>query len=91
MKQVIFKYPLATVEEQVIEMPKGAEILSLQVQNNLPTLWAMVDTEAPLEGRVFISVLTGGALKVPREGLSFLGTAQMNNGAFVVHVFEMPL
>ena len=30
-----------------IEMPLNAEILCVQLQNNIPTLWALVETEEP--------------------------------------------
>ena len=84
--KTIWKYPIQ--EEAIFEMPKGAEILSVQVQDGLPTLWALVDPDAPKERRGFLVVGTGW--KLSHEWFSqariFIGTVQL--GGFVWHIFE---
>lgn len=47
--KTIWKFPLKTIDQQFIEMPVGAEILSIQSQNNYPCLWALVDRNAKRE------------------------------------------
>ena len=47
MKQ-IWKYKLS---ESGIEMPIDAEILSVQLQNDVPHIWAMVSPQNELEKR----------------------------------------
>lgn len=41
--KTIYKYPLDVTDRQVIAMPEDAEILTVQVQNGKPMLWAVVD------------------------------------------------
>lgn len=86
MKQ-IFKYPVKVSRTQEIEMPKGAEILSLQTQNNTPYIWALVDEDLPKEYRFFEVFGTGYFL--PEENRNYIGTFQIDSGAFVGHCFEL--
>lgn len=79
----IWKFPIALLERQVIQMPKGAHPLSVQMQGNTITLWAMVNTEHPMEDREIRIVGTG------READSrdhYLGTVQVDG--FIWHIFE---
>ena len=74
-----------------ILMPKGAEILSLQVdqKNNHPTIWALVDSEAETEERFFELFGTGHEIYedmgIERK---YIGTYQYQRGEFVGHLFE---
>lgn len=45
--RTIWKYPITDSPYQKIEMPLNAEILCVQLQDNIPTLWALVETEDP--------------------------------------------
>ena len=45
--RTIWKYPITNSPYQKIEMPLNAEILCVQLQDNIPTLWASVETENP--------------------------------------------
>lgn len=40
---MVYKYPLDIQDEVVIMMPKCARVLSVQVQNGRPCLWAAID------------------------------------------------
>jgi hypothetical protein len=72
------------------EMPKGAEILTVQLQKDIPCLWALVDTEKELEKRHFETYGTGHPLSYERGNSKvYIGTYQIANGALVFHVFEM--
>jgi hypothetical protein len=92
MNKTIWKFELAIDNKSVILMPKGAEILSVQLQNNSPVIWAQVNpTELDKEPRVFEMFGTGHP--VPCDiGIDrkFLGTIQpIENGfSFAFHIFE---
>ena len=51
----IYKYRIEVTDDQNIEMPVGAKILTVQTQNGVPCIWAMVDPNAEKE-RVHIRV-----------------------------------
>lgn len=89
--KTIWKYPLTTETRCIIGMPEGAEILTIQVQNNVPCVWAEVDTEAELEERVFCFFATGEEIGFDGQEYDYLyvGTVQLYNGASVLHVFEL--
>lgn len=85
----IWKYPLNTSGATELQMPAGAKVLSMQLQGGTPTLWAKVDTTAPLVERAFHVIGTGWEFDFnPGE---FIGTFQMAGGTFVFHVFEVTL
>lgn len=85
----IYKYDLALVERQDLTLPAGARILSVQNQNEMLVLWALVDTEALPRQHKILTFLTGWTFRYP-ETLTYLGTAQFKNGSLVVHVFTNP-
>jgi len=47
--RTIWKYPLDVVDSQFVVMPLGAEILTVQIQNEEPYLWTLVDPHPQLE------------------------------------------
>lgn len=44
----IFKYPLEITRTQKVKMPYGARVLTLQMQGDVPAIWAEVDPNAEL-------------------------------------------
>lgn len=84
----IFKYFLFVCDFQRIELPKGAQILTVQAQNGDPKLWALVDENAASEVREFLTIGTGNSAPVtPRD--TYIGTYQIHDGDLVFHVFEI--
>lgn len=81
----IFKYPLSGLIDQSIEMPAGAQVLTLQMQGGIPCLWALIDESMPKQERHFKVVGTGWLLD-DDPGM-YIGTFQ--DGSFVWHVFEV--
>lgn len=84
----IRKYPLPIQDEIPIRMPKGARLLSVQTQRDAACLWAMVDPQAPETTRRLALRGTGHDV----DGLAlapFVGTFQLDGGAFVGHVFDL--
>lgn len=86
MGNSIWKFPLKILDEQVIQMPKNARILSLQLQNTSPCIWAFVTPENELEDRFIKMFGTGHVIKGDTENLLFIGTFQLPR--LVFHVFE---
>ena len=80
----IWKFPLKVTDRQPISIPVGAVSLSVQIQNDIPCLWALVDTEADTEQRE-VSIFGTGHM-VSEEG-QYISTFQMHNGGLVFHAF----
>ncbi len=89
MSQVIFKYPFPVSDVINLDIPKGAYILTVQVQNEIPCIWALVDPEAPTESRGFRCFGTGHPIDVEIHNTSYIGTFQLLGGSFVGHLFWM--
>ena len=87
---VVYKYSLVADDDVKIMMPKGARSLSVQVQRGSPCLWALVDGGAPLVERHFKIFGTGNSVPDFSPPLPFVGTFQLDGGALVFHVFEVP-
>lgn len=87
MKQSIWKYQLETVDSQTLLMPRGASILTVQTQNEIPCLWALVDPYESKEERV-IEIFGTGHKVNDENGIRYIGSYQLMSGAFVGHVFE---
>ena len=84
----IYKYEVRIADEFVIEMPKGARILTVQTQGGAPFLWALVENTASMTMRTFALRGTGHQ----SDGLAlapFVGTFQLHNGALVFHLFDL--
>lgn len=79
--KTVYKYAVGSQQ-----MPKGAEVLCVQMQGDQPQIWALVDPEeTELESRHFIVFGTGH----PIQGdYTYIGTYQVLGGAFIGHVFE---
>lgn len=82
----VWKYELNPLLSKY-EMPAGAEILSVREQNGKVCLWAKVNTMNLPEEREIIVVGTGHPLT--SEQMTHLGTAHLNEGTLVLHVFEI--
>lgn len=71
-----------------VEMPKDAKILSLQIQDGYICIWAMVDTDKPVERRRFTRYGTGHEIIASDvRFLKFIETIQ--DGPLVWHIFEV--
>jgi len=81
----IWKFPLELDDQQVISMPEGSQILTVQTQDGIPCLWALVDEGAEKEDRVIYTIGTGGPFADDPEDLVYVGTYQLPN--LVFHIF----
>ena len=80
--RTIWKFVIPFPEGQVV-MPRGARILALQKQDEIPTIWAEVDPEAPKENHLFIIYGTGHRVVAG----TYIGTFQ--SPPFVWHVYDV--
>ena len=88
MSSTIYKYTLQP-GRTVLELHRGAEVLTVQMQRDEPCMWAKVDTTQPMERRTFEVFGTGHTMpNDPR--LVYVATFQMYGGSLVFHVFEFP-
>ena len=87
-KLTIFKYvvPLDGVIE--IQMRKNAHVLSVQTQEEIPCIWAIVDPEAEMEIRKFYLCGTGHPIDIDIPQHRYIGTFQLVEGGFIGHLFE---
>lgn len=85
----IYKYTLRVTDEQEIEMPRGARILSVQNQREDICVWVDVDVDATPTIRIFSVYGTGHELPgdISLTG-KFLGSVQLSGGSLVFHVYE---
>ena len=91
---VIYKYPISLCES-VVRMPRGARVLSCAEQRGALFVWAAVNEKAETVEQLFLVFTTGNMMC--ESGLyrdsqewpgEFLSTVLMNDGSFVVHVFD---
>jgi hypothetical protein len=82
----IWKFPLEVEPRQTIDLPRGAQVLTVQVQRGQPCLWALVDETREIVPRTIVTVPTGSETNLGL--LEYIETYQLDGGALVFHVFE---
>ena len=90
MNKTIYKYPIKVTDGQNISLPIGAEILTIQVQNEIEVfMWALVDPKVDSEIRHIEIFGTGNPVGYD-AGVSrkYISTFQLKGGSLVFHVFE---
>mgnify|MGYP000965629744 CR=1 FL=1 len=87
----VYKYEIKSGEYQDLLMPKGAKILTVQVQGRSVCIWALVNPDNELESRRFLIAGTGHAIEGSVDNLLYIGTFQITWEIFplVFHVFEV--
>ena len=100
----VYRYPLALLERQVIDMPPGSQVLSVQLRDsdrgrapNDPALrlqlWARVplDQEFDIPNNSFPIYIKGTGYDLDIDpNCRFVGTVQLANGDLIFHVFVGP-
>jgi hypothetical protein len=81
----IYKWTLKLLDRQIIPMPEGSEILTVQAQNGVPCLWAVVNETAQPVPRVIAIYGTGN----PMPEMYGKYIASFQQVGFVWHVFEL--
>lgn len=85
--KAIWKFPLAhatPLSSHGVEMPAGARVVRFALVANVPTVWALVDDQAPREVRSFTAYGTGH--EIPDHAW-YVGT--WDAGPFVWHLFDV--
>ena len=84
----IWKYQLEICDEQYLQIPSGAKILTVQIQQETVQLWACVDLDlTPVLRQIRIH---GTGHNVPNhDKLKYISTFQLQDGNLVFHVFEV--
>lgn len=85
MSKRIYKYLLPDEGESTLRLPRGAELLTAQVQDLRLCLWCIVDPSEEAEPRTFRIYGTGHPL--PDDFGTYVASCQA--GEFVWHVFEV--
>jgi len=83
--KTIHKYMLDLEGKNLIPMPKGAQILTVQLQRELCCLWAIVDSEQP---EILRRIDTYSA-ECEFVGGKYINTIQLRNGFPTIHVFDL--
>lgn len=86
MTETIYKYPLRIADEQEVLLPAGARILTVQPQNDVINLWALVNPAATAEA-VNIRMYGTGHPIDNSEKMEYLNTVQLYGGRLVFHIF----
>ena len=74
MSKRIYKYAAPGEDYFSLELPRGAKILTVQVQDDEPQIWALVNPENPTELRSFHLAGTGHPIEETEEDLNYIGT-----------------
>ena len=82
--RVIWKYPIRSSGRDV-QVPAGALFLSVQLQDDVVTVWMECDPTADWENRRFVVRMTGEEWQSDGSEM-YLGTVQ--RGPIVLHVYE---
>src|SRR5437667_5965143 len=93
--RAVYKYTFVIADYFTITMPKGAQILHVETQQQIAQggyrdqacLWALVQPTAKTEVRGFLLVGTGHAIN-SKDHLKYIGTFMLEGGALVYHLFE---
>lgn len=91
----IYKYEIPIQDKFSILMPDFAKILSVQVQNSHPYIWALIDDKVKLTKRYFRLFATGQEIDCNSvtspfdwDYCDYVGTFQIMNGLLVWHLFD---
>ena len=87
MKETVHKYHLEIEDEQEVLLPAGARILTVQPQNDVINLWAMVNPAATAEAVNIRMYGTGHPIDNGEE--EYLNTVQLYGGRLILHIFIM--
>jgi hypothetical protein len=86
--RTIYKYPIDTLDQFTVRMPKGAQVVHVDMQMGSAQMWAMVDTEQSDVPRKFALRGTGHDCEdMPVS--AHVGSFQMHGGRLVFHLFDL--
>lgn len=83
----IWKYPLSAADQQNVKLPIGSKILDIQMQGEIPCLWAIVNDET-LETETRTIAIYGTGHTIPDDPGKYISTFQLKNMPLDFHAFE---
>ena len=89
MSLTIWKAVLEFEGEQVIEVPKGADLLCARGQYDKIAVWFRCDPGAPNENRTILICGTGHPTAPLPSCSRYLGTAALDGGQLMFHIFDI--
>lgn len=87
MVGLVWKYKIEFEFPTIHQIPAGGKVLSFQEQHNELQLWVLVNPDMKLETREFYCFATGEPIE-DVEQFDYIGTIQLGEESFVVHLFE---
>ena len=85
---IIHKH-LLTNSATMLDLPLGAQILTIQMQQDQPVLWEYHDqNEVRTQRRQFVAINTGQSFEFPGDMHRYIATTTSTTGV-VWHVFEV--
>jgi len=82
--KIVYKYKISIFDDTLIWLPKGAEVLHADTQDDDIYIWALINPENKSEGRTFTVYGTGHEI---HENVKYITT--FFHGRYVWHVFEV--
>jgi hypothetical protein len=83
----VYKYPVPVNKVFTLKLPEKAEILTVQMQQDNPKLWVLVEVGQPAITRTFRLAETG--YDIEEENLVYINTFQVDSGQLIYHLFEV--
>jgi hypothetical protein len=83
----IRRYDLTLDAQQLLELPKGAVILTAQLQMGAARLWVLCDDKAANTTRVIAAYWLGTV--IPDDPGVYIATVQSHGGQRLYHIFEL--
>jgi hypothetical protein len=85
----IYKYQLKISDQQIIDIPINARFLCVRVQNDIPVMYWLVDTEFDTKREhLFTIVGTGHPIKARElETMHYIDSVMCHNDTFAWHIF----
>jgi hypothetical protein len=76
--KTVWKFPINNIADYVtLDMPIGAKVLTVQIQQGIPCIWALVDTNTKTEHRRFRIAGTNHDLTDAIDRLKYVGSFQL--------------
>jgi hypothetical protein len=85
--KTIWKMKLKPTGQQTFDVMAGAKVLTVQMQGETPCMWLMLDPDSESRERMTIEIFGTGHPMHDFER-EYIGTYQIDGGAYIFHVFR---
>lgn len=89
MNQTIHKYPLEITDHQTIQLPSDYRILTVDIQDGKPYLWAAVDLDSSVDEAEIVIHATGDTLTYENCSVLYISTFFLKEARLVFHAFHI--